>query len=531
MNRQHALRLLNQVARKRTRASLVEVAGRSRRRQVTRPMRMFLGDLEATLDRYTAPSVAVLVGKRPSQVAKIVATARPRAQVTAVDIGSGESAVHARLAAAGPFQVVVDDTRVYRAMVERFKEALYQLDAGGTLLVRHPGVRPPRAEPTAEAGLWELVGRLAHLGAHKGGRSLRGRSGRSGRQLAYLASAVGRITLDARHMVVAKRGRTLVKLREDEMDAVLAARSDQPGRVIERRPARELRSRCVLHDTAGKRSRGMPEVYRVPPVSLREYHDVLCLPGQVALQENLVLPDTFRHHKDPVIWNRFLPDASERFAQVPSTGTPLRLRGAYFYLDSEWPGHFGHCMTEQMSRLWAWPQAKALFPDLKALLALKEGATGLTAFERGIFASAGIHERDIVLMDGPVQVEHLVAATPMFSMPKYVHPDIEDTWRAVGDALVAGASERDWPQRIFCSRRIAKRACSNVDEVEGLFRGQGFEVVYPEDFPLADQVRLFREAEVVAGFAGSGLFTLSLSDSPKRVIMISSKTTPRATST
>jgi hypothetical protein len=49
-------------------------------------------------------------------------------------------------------------------------------------------------------------------------------------------------------------------------------------------------------------------------------------------------------------------------------------------------------------------------------------------------------------------------------------------------------------------------------------------VLYPEEYPLAQQVALFRRAEVIAGYAGSALFTLALSDTPKRVIMISSET-------
>jgi capsular polysaccharide biosynthesis protein len=108
----------------------------------------------------------------------------------------------------------------------------------------------------------------------------------------------------------------------------------------------------------------------------------------------------------------------------------------------------------------------------------------------------------------------------MFSMPEYVHPDILGVWTRVGDALAARATLRPQDDRIFISRRIAKRACRNAAEVEELFVRHGFTLVYPEDLPLADQVAMFRRADVIAGFAGSGLFNTCFVTEPTRVIQI-----------
>jgi capsular polysaccharide biosynthesis protein len=84
--------------------------------------------------------------------------------------------------------------------------------------------------------------------------------------------------------------------------------------------------------------------------------------------------------------------------------------------------------------------------------------------------------------------------------------------------------ERDHPARIFCTREHGKRECTNRDEVESLFASYGFEVVLPETLPLPDQVELFHRAEVIAGFAGSGMFTTLFSDRPKHLVLISPDT-------
>ena len=54
-------------------------------------------------------------------------------------------------------------------------------------------------------------------------------------------------------------------------------------------------------------------------------------------------------------------------------------------------------------------------------------------------------------------------------------------------------------------------------------RGAGFEVVYPEDHPLTVQATMARRAEVIAGFSGSGMFSVALADSPTHVIVIGSE--------
>ena len=85
-------------------------------------------------------------------------------------------------------------------------------------------------------------------------------------------------------------------------------------------------------------------------------------------------PDPARHvscyNQRRSLGNNQLASFDPRHARTPA---PLRARrehlpGAWFYLDDEARGHDGHAMTEQLSRLWAWREAKAAEPGLKALM-------------------------------------------------------------------------------------------------------------------------------------------------------------------
>jgi len=56
--------------------------------------------------------------------------------------------------------------------------------------------------------------------------------------------------------------------------------------------------------------------------------------------------------------------------------------------------------------------------------------------------------------------------------------------------------------------------------VEALSINAGFEIDFPEEMILADQIAMFRGADIVAGYAGSALFTLMFCRSPKQVIIV-----------
>jgi capsular polysaccharide biosynthesis protein len=237
------------------------------------------------------------------------------------------------------------------------------------------------------------------------------------------------------------------------------------------------------------------------------------------VQRGLLTPDTFRHHQQKGLRHMQLRDAGPRFAVAPAPRGWDRLHGTYFHLDNEHRGFFGHAVTEQVSRLWAWQRAKQLVPDLRVLMSVNRGRE-VAEWELVLLEAAGIDRCDVEVVRRPVRVERLLSASPMFSLPQYVHPRIVETWDAIGGALLDRAVPRERPQRLFVSRRHEKRACLNRLEVEGLFTSCGFQVVFPEEHPLPEQVALFHHADVIAGFAGSGLFTVMFTSRPKHLVTV-----------
>jgi len=388
--------------------------------------RAFLRALGAAIGRRRGPARVAVLTSGDDRLARVLIKAKHRARVTVVDGSATASEVHVAMSAGGRFDVVVDDAGCARDRVALFRGCFPHLRPHGSYLVSD-------VEPD---------GVLAHRLAELQAQDRRQPRGRNEQDDVDLARTIGEVTVEHHHVVVTSRGRAWAKVSEDEVDRVLALRGGSAGRVVTRRPPVVFRSRGTLRQSprfrAGPPSRQQPfpETYDVPAVSLREYHDVVCLSGQVALLDNVVLPDSYRKNQRRRLRNHRIRDVGPRFG-VPrgARGEVRDLEGPFFYLDSEYRGHFGHAMTEQLSRLWAWQEAKERHPGLRALMLGTAWSPRLKGFEKALYAAAGVAPDDLVLADGPVRVERLLAATPMFSQPFYVHPDLCELWDRVGRAL------------------------------------------------------------------------------------------------
>jgi capsular polysaccharide biosynthesis protein len=463
--------------------------------------------VDGVVDEAPDPRVAVLVGGHPAPIVKALAERYPTATVRGVNVTRPAWQVWARLAGSGPLDLLVDLAGSHDDQVSRFCAYFQFLRPGGRFFAPRPS-----AAMTPDRSTWSPLGafleRLSDTTDYGLEPALR----------TALLEAVGGIRAFDDGLVVTQRGRSLALLREREINQALRADPSR-GRVLVRVPGVTFGSRCELR-TSGPPPRRPRTEFSAPPMFLREYLNVSCAPRGLVIQRNLVAPDSFRHADGPVLGHQSLRPAGPRFARIPFQETRAgRLEGTFFHLDNPYRGHFGHALTDQVSRLWAWQQAKAAHPDLRVLLGVS-AKFAYAEWERTLFSAAGIEPADIEIIAGPVHVDRLLSSRPMFAMPKHVHPGIVDTWDRIGAALRAQAPDRDYPARIFIGRRHRKRRCENGTEVEALFSEHGFETIYPEEHPLPVQAELFHRADVIAGFAGSGLFSVIFTDLPKHLIVL-----------
>jgi capsular polysaccharide biosynthesis protein len=176
--------------------------------------------------------------------------------------------------------------------------------------------------------------------------------------------------------------------------------------------------------------------------------------------------------------------------------------------------NFGHWMLD-----WA--------PQIVALWKIAPDATFLMPqppreFHTATLARMGLDTRRMVSWDGaPVECRRLLAfeSDGRTGGGRPLSPLME-VRRLLAPASAPGGRGH---RRIYVSRQDApkkRKWIMNEPDVEELFRSRGFEIVVMRDCPLDDQVRLFREARVVAGLNGGGLTDIVFSPAGTDVIVL-----------
>ena len=504
-------RVRSRLLREHERAARNTLVARARHVDVTASQRRVLGELDVILARRPTARMAIIGGRELELLGTVVGECYPDVCLTRVPSSLDLSDRHVLLAARGPHDVILA-TGDRQAPAELVTNVLFQLRPGGMLVIADLDLSQP-----APDGVLPVLVRLRTLRAHRGTASGQAVDGDE----KSLIRSIRRLVIGDDFAIIENRTASLAKMREHEMPVLLHHTEPRLGEVhCQLEPETFVSAAVIRHHGEAPRTRIRHEM-AVPGLQLREYRDVVCAPGQVLVRDNILLADTYRHLLRPRLQNKRLADVAPLFAQVRrDISNPVQAEGPHFYWDSEFPGHYGHVLTEQVSRLWAVSAARRHHPDLKVILGRRWPDTRAQPFELAVLASVGFSEEEILVFDRPTRVECLLSATPMLSMPEYVSPRISDTWDLVGDAISVGAGTGRRGERVFCSRGTSKRSCRNLPEVEDLFRSHGFTVVLPEQLSMADQIQLFRDAEVIAGLAGSALFTLMFCAQPKQVIVI-----------
>lgn len=341
--------------------------------------------------------------------------------------------------------------------------------------------------------------------------------------------AVGTVRLDAESIRVSKANQHLVKIRDADGSRMMAVR----GRHVRARDVVTLppltfehRGEVISHEAQVPVS-DLDMTFTVPALKLRHYEGRIGMVSNALLfSEEMILPDSFRHHRTPGLINPAVTNVNRDFALIPERVLPHTSRqGTFYHLDCENSGHYGHLVTEVMSRLWGWDLAKRQSPELQAIFRIRYPNERDPLLERRLFSAFGIDEADITWTSEPTWLESLYAATPMWhnAVPHYVHPDIQDIWQRVSSGLTRSVVREQEPSdRVFVSRRATagNRSCRNAPEVEAVFTEHGFSVIYPEELDLAQQAYLFRDARVVAGFGGSGLFNIFNSQALEHLVVL-----------
>lgn len=475
-------------------------------------------ELADTIERFPAATITLILitGKGPRPVLRLISGGVGLPDRVDVRVVHETPEILPLLRDLPPQQAIIDAVTRIRIKKYALRRFPYYLADGGNYLIAGLQDADPRRRKSVSARESRSTTRHSRWSAHQASALIAAESLLS----RYLKVA----EVSPESIMVIKHGRHLIKLSDAEVESALSARTGPGwGSELARRPGFTFASRSRLSVNDPQYAFRLPARWTVPDRFVRLYRDVVCGPRQLVIQDSTILPLSFHHPQADRRHARGTKYINNAVAALPNDFKPAEdLDGIYFHLDSEFPGHFGHFVTEDLSRLWGWKLAKERYPDCKLLIGTGQDGAGLKPYQTMILDALGIGADDIHTMTDPVRVEVLLGATPQFHNRRYLDPDLTRIWDQIR-AMLRPDSGIERAQRIFITRPAGStRRCRNADEVEEIFAQQGFQILRPETLSIQDQVAIFATARVIAGYGGSGMFGMIYSDRPGTRIVIGS---------
>ncbi len=344
-----------------------------------------------------------------------------------------------------------------------------------------------------------------------------------------LSRFVEAVTVTYEKILITKRGQHYFVAPEDQLTEVASGQCDGGvvrDVVVTKPKIFHARGKAYSHGNQQPIS-GLPDVFDIPSMYLREYTGLISLMGNgFVTMQNMVLPESYPHNRqvptpicaafEEVIDGRYATSSSIRLAKDYEPGS-------YFHVECVNSGHFGHLVTQVISRLWGWDAALADCPDLKLLFRIRKPGERIPHLENQLFAAYGIRPEQITYLDHSTRIDHMYGASPLWHnySPHFADPDIQHIWDRMLDHLLI--KDQATPERIFVSRKgtTENRSCHNTKETEKYFADRGYTVIYPEELSLAEQATIFHGARSLAGFAGSAMFNAMYCRNLEQMIVLS----------
>jgi len=184
----------------------------------------------------------------------------------------------------------------------------------------------------------------------------------------------------------------------------------------------------------------------------------------------------------------------------PVAGAP-RLAGRSLYLGN-FANHYGHFVTEFLSRLWILARGMSFDHVVTYPSIANCGRYLPQEFHRYMLGLLGLDLTRLEILRAPVRFDEIVVPEQLWIINTQVNTHLRDVYEKIAAAHRTGRPVG----RVFLARSDAKRRkLRNAREIEEVFASFGFAIVEPQDLPIARQLRLYADCEMLAGYSGSGL--------------------------
>lgn len=165
--------------------------------------------------------------------------------------------------------------------------------------------------------------------------------------------------------------------------------------------------------------------------------------------------------------------------------------------------HWGHFLIDFSSRLWYTRECDL---ETTTFVFIVEDGSKFTPIKQisDFFEFLGI--KRVVFVNIPTKYSEVIVPEPAYVTNLYYSQKHLDVFEYVANQVMKTGDDISYPQKVYFTRTAYKKAKTTEigeDSLKECFASNGFEIVSPEQNSLARQIRYIRNAEIVAGIAGT----------------------------
>jgi len=188
----------------------------------------------------------------------------------------------------------------------------------------------------------------------------------------------------------------------------------------------------------------------------------------------------------------------------PSIFSSEKLQGNTFYL-GVWMGHYGHFITETLSRLWAFREIKH-FRHLVVFPFIFSHRKPVKDYQAYLMYLLDIPSDNIETLRAPTRFKSITVPEQGWTINRSANSNIAPIYTHIRETHQARHSSKETCERIFLSRNDKKyQRTNNVADIETLFKKRGFTIFYPDQLTMQQQLSIYSNCKIMAGFSGSAL--------------------------
>ncbi|WP_157235591.1 glycosyltransferase family 61 protein [Methylosinus sp. LW4] len=187
--------------------------------------------------------------------------------------------------------------------------------------------------------------------------------------------------------------------------------------------------------------------------------------------------------------------------------------------------HFGHFITDFLSRLWFVTLPQFEERDFQICYTAPEVFTVANVFSypwlSAIMASLRLGPRNFLHVIEPMRFDKLTIPEPSLRAQFYIYSSFRDLALAANPLRDSVSKERDRKIPVYLSKTRLVGGVSrivNEYEIERHLREAGIDIVYPESISLTEQISLLESTDTILGTTGSAFHVSAFCKSVPRII-------------